>query len=159
MVIDGSVFSDGEPRNYRITGLAGLKSLQSLALIGNKFADADADAPELDGLTQLHSLCLEHVRITSEALRQLRRTTELDWLMVGKTQIDNTAMPIIGQMTRLHKLDLFQTPLTDAGLESLKCLKNLRELDLNRTSVTAEGVRSLRQALPNCKINWSPPSP
>lgn len=79
--------------------------------------------------------------------------------MVGKTQIDNTAMPIIGQMTRLHKLDLFQTPLTDAGLESLKCLKNLRELDLNRTSVTAEGVRSLRQALPNCKINWSPPSP
>ncbi len=140
--------------NWKVSGIAGLKSLQSLSVQDDRFSDADL--AELDGLAHLHWLSLAGTKITTAGLGHLRNLAELDWLILARTQIYDAALPTIGQIKRLSYLELSETRITDAGLESLKSLKDLHELDLNDTSVTAEGVRRLQQALPNCKIEWSP---
>ncbi len=51
-------------------------------------------------------------------------------------------------------VDLEGRPITDAGLEHLKGLTNLELLVLGDTQVTDEGIKKLREALPNCNINY-----
>ncbi len=142
-------------QNWKITGIAGLKSLESLSFTNDQFDDTSM--AELDGLTHLHWLDLSGTKITSGGVRHLQKATELDWLIIARTKIDDAALRIIGQMRILAFLDLSETHVTDVGLESLKSLKDLHNLHLNGTSVTAEGVRRFQQALPNCEIEWSPP--
>ena len=48
--------------------------------------------------------------------------------------------------------------VTDAGLEVLAGLTRLEALSLNDTRVSHDAVQKLQQALPNCKIEWSPPT-
>jgi hypothetical protein len=60
-------------------------------------------------------------------------------------------------MAQLDSLRLDGTPITDAGLEHLKQLAQLRTLWLNYTHATLAGVTKLRQALPDCKIEYSRP--
>ncbi|MBC8876727.1 MAG: hypothetical protein H8E44_45440 [Planctomycetes bacterium] len=62
-------------------------------------------------------------------------------------------------MTDLKALGLARTNVTDAGLEKLKRLTKLTHLDLSATQVTNEGIKELQEALPNCKIHWTPPTP
>jgi hypothetical protein len=142
--------------SWRIRGLSGLKSLESLSIADNQFDDTSM--ADLDGMTHLRclDLCLSDTKITSAGLCHLQKSVQLDQLILTRTQIDDAALPIIGQMKMLFTLDLSETHITDAGLESLKSLKDLHYLNLSNTAVTAEGVRRLRQALPNCEIHWSP---
>ena len=63
-------------------------------------------------------------------------------------------------LPQLRTLYLFQcTQITDAGLVHLKGLTQLHGLSLDHTKVTEEGVKNCQQALPNCKIEWTPPKP
>ena len=149
--------SMSELPNWRISGLSGLKSLEGLRLADDEFDDAAM--VDLDGMTRLQCLDLSGTKITAAGLRHLEKARELYWLVLSQTPIDDAAMPIIAQMKTLGCLDLSQTHITDAGLECLKSLKELNTLHLSDTPVTAEGVHSLQQALPNCKIYWSPASP
>jgi hypothetical protein len=168
------------PTYWRIDGLAGLRSLESLDVQDDQFDDASM--ADLEGMTHLHALDLCG-KVTSAGLRHLQKSAEISVLDVSYTQIDDDAMPIIGRMETLSYLDLsrtkitdagleslkslkkleylelYGTKVTDAGLESLKSLKGLRELRLDGTSVTEGGERSLNEALPNCRILWSPPEP
>ena len=57
----------------------------------------------------------------------------------------------------LGQLSLQATHVDDAGLMSLRQLASLTTLGLNGSRVTAAGVAELQAALPNCKIEWSPP--
>lgn len=56
---------------------------------------------------------------------------------------------------KLEVLDLSGTPVTD--LDKITELKELKKLDLRDTGLTAEEYLLLRQALPNCVIQWSVP--
>ncbi len=140
--------------HWRIKGLSGLKSLESLNIEDDQFNDTSM--ADLDGMTHLHWLGIADTKISSAGLCHLQKAVQFDWLILARTQIDDAALPIIGQMTMLAYLDLSETHITDVGLESLESLKDLHNLHLNKTAVTAVGVRRLQHALPNCEIEWSP---
>ena len=140
--------------DWKIRGLAGLKSLESLYVKDEDFDDSAM--VDLNGLNHLRWLILGGTKITARGLQHVRGATNLDWLVIARTEVDDSALPIIAQMKRLSLLDLSETRITDAGVESLTALKNLRNLSLNDTAVTAEGVERLRRALPDCTIDWSP---
>ena len=96
---------------------------------------------------------------------------------LSNTQVVDLAP--ISKLTRLQGLELNNTPVSDlTPLASLKnlwqlllhgtqvrdvtplaSLKNLEVLNLSDTLVSEEQVKKLQQALPNCKITWSPADP
>ncbi len=117
--------------------LAKLKNLQTLKLYGN--AITDAGMPYLGELTELRSLLLDGF-ITDEGLQHLN----------GLTKLENLRIEI--------------SYASDAGLKHLHGLSNLRFLGLDdsdpanpearENEVTEAGVNALKQALPNCRIDW-----
>jgi len=46
------------------------------------------------------------------------------------------------------------TEISDAGLVHLMGLSNLTDLDLGGTEVSDEGISKLKEALPNCEIDF-----
>jgi hypothetical protein len=56
----------------------------------------------------------------------------------------------------LWELYLPNTPVSD--LSPLERMQTLGILHLQRTKVTAAQVAALREALPNCKIEWDDPA-
>jgi hypothetical protein len=141
----------------KITGLAGLESLESFNVQDREFGGADV--AELGGLTHLRFVDLTLSKITAASVRHLEKATGLDWLTLAQTPIGDDALAVIGRMKVLTYLDVSETRVTDAGLESLKSLTDLQVLHIEGTSVTEAGVRGLRQALPKCRIEWSSASP
>ncbi len=64
----------------------------------------------------------------------------------------------VERLGRLQWLDVSDSVITDATLERMAGLVELQTLSVNATGVTDAGVRKLQQALPKCKIEWSPPT-
>jgi hypothetical protein len=95
----------------------------------------DAELKPLEDLPQVQQLFLGGAGVTDAGLEHVKGLAHLQWLWLGDTQI------------------------TDAGLEHLKGLGNLQVVGLVGTKVTDRGVKKLQQALPNCKIEWMPPTP
>lgn len=93
-------------------------------------------------------------RITEKALPNIRHLTGLRVLYLGGTQITDASLENLTDMQALVHLDLQGCPITDNGLLHLASLKNLESLWLSRTRVTERGVLGLRQALPECDIQW-----
>ena len=102
----------------RVSELSGIKSVNSLDLIGS-FTD--------DGLTFLSKM------------RHLRR------LALNSSNVSNAIMPAIGKMNELEYLSLINTPVTDSGLAHIARLTNLESLVLSRTSITDDGLIHLSQ--------------
>jgi hypothetical protein len=151
--------------NLTIKGLSALKSLEALGLRDDEFGDDEM--AQLAGMTHLHWFSVGAIeglhsgghKITSAGIRHLEAIPELYFLDLRGTQVDDAVMPIFGRMKMLCYLNLSDTRVTDSGLESLKNLTGLRTLELDNTSITAEGVRRLQEALPDCRIQWSPRKP
>jgi hypothetical protein len=61
-------------------------------------------------------------------------------------------------MQHLECLTLRAAKVADAGLEHLQRLKQLTDLRLYDTQVTDARVKKFQQALPNCWIEWQPPT-
>ena len=73
--------------------------------------------------------------------------------------IDDNTLATVAQFDNLDQLWLNgDITITDAGLEHLKRLKQLRDLSLGDARVSPGAVKKLREALPECKISWEPPS-
>ncbi len=56
----------------------------------------------------------------------------------------------------LEGLDLERTAVTDAGLPAFKRLYRLKHLNLKRTPTSGAAIEKLRQAMPQCNIEWEP---
>ena len=74
-------------------------------------------------------------------------------------QVADALLPHIEKLRALQTLFLRGNLFNDAWLERLKRFTYLSTLCLIDTHVTEEGVRKLQQELPNCKIEWRPPTP
>ncbi|TWT39507.1 protein kinase domain-containing protein [Blastopirellula retiformator] len=57
----------------------------------------------------------------------------------------------------LRKLTLQFPQVTDAAVPVLSQLQQLTELDLRETAISPQGYEQLKQALPDCKIEYQPP--
>ncbi len=79
----------------------------------------------------------------------------LDALFLSQSGINAQRCQTLAKFSSLLSLNLTSNALLDdEGLEALGQLKNLKLVQLNGTKVTAAGIAKLRQALPDCNIQW-----
>lgn len=79
---------------------------------------------------------------------------DVSTVILSETEFGDDEMAYLKRLTNLTRLDLLGPQITDAGPEHLEGLTNLAHLDLCDTQVTAEAVESLRQALPDCDVDY-----
>jgi len=120
------------------------------------FGDVD-HLDHLRALTDLRHLQLSESQVTDAGLKNLTKLRKLELLWLYGTHITDAGLQSIEGLTDLFWLDLTGTQVTDLGLEHLKELKGLKWLELSRTQVTSQGIKELQEALPECKIQWTPP--
>lgn len=77
--------------------------------------------------------------------------------MESSTIRDSDIEPV-RDLPRLRWLRLTLSGITDAGLQQLEGLTSLERLAIENTKVTEDGVTKFRRAVPNCKIEWTPPT-
>jgi hypothetical protein len=89
-------------------------------------------------------------------LAELTYLQELD--LVGRysciPEITDDDLRGIGQIKSLRRLRVNGKDITDAGLEYLQGLTNLVYLYVYAEGSTEEGYKRLKQALPDCEIDW-----
>ena len=85
----------------------------------------------------------------------LAKLESLHNLSLDNTNVSN--LTPLAELTSLERLSLNNTHVSD--LTPLAELTSLQELSLRNTPVSEEQVKKLRQALPNCSIDWSPRPP
>ncbi|HVW35760.1 MAG TPA: hypothetical protein VHB99_00595 [Pirellulales bacterium] len=71
-----------------------------------------------------------------------------------KSDICDDDLEMFRDLPAITELGLPDTRITNGGVRHLKRLTKLRFLSLTGTGITPEGVRDLRQALPNCRIDY-----
>jgi hypothetical protein len=91
---------------------------------------------------------------TDAEMEHLGALPHLQELSCVAASVTDAGLKHVRGLTRLGELDLSGTQITDAGLQDLNGLSELRRLDVSGTKVTAEGVRSLKEALPECQVNY-----
>lgn len=115
-----------------------------------------------DGMAELkksriNNLIVSHTDITDAGIAHLSKSS-LVWLDCSDTHVTNDGLKHLTQW-RGYALRLRNVEVTDEGLKFLHSLKSLRSLVLSGSPVSAEGVHELREALPNCKVTWTPSEP
>ena len=124
-------------------------------------------------------LCLGETNITDEGMVHLARMRELRSLHLFQTAISDSGLEHLSALTNLEFLVLDNTVVSDRGLEHLRPLRNLQTLSLENTNVTDEGlvhihglfqlqyviltgtnvtsvgIAQLRNALPDCQIDFN----
>ena len=101
---------------------------------------------------------LDGPQVTDADLAHLEAIPRLRSLSLLGTPVSDTGLVHVQRLSDLHFLNLAYTNVTDGGLLHLQRLGNLESLDLRGTKLTNEGVKNLQRALPNCKIEWEPPT-
>ena len=126
--------------------------LEDLRLVGTCITDDDlaliAQCPSIRRLN------LDASGISGAGLAHLRKLHDLEALSLNETKVDSDSLRHLGQFTRLVWLSLLGTGIGDDGLHYLESSKSLRTLILVGTRVTTEGVERLRQALPQCAVDF-----
>jgi hypothetical protein len=150
------------PNQDQVGLLTSLPELESIQFIG-PWGSGDR-VIEIPRLPRLRALSFDEPIGLGEdhfvnAARRSGVKFKLDRLTLSPTRVDDETLPSVARIKTLVSLGFSNAHITDAGLESLMDLRELRELQLENTLVTAEGVRRLKEALPSCRIDWSPRSP
>ncbi len=148
------VSSDGEVTDSTLEPLDAMNHLHRLSLFERNVTDAGLE--HLQGLRELKELDLWHTNATDAGLEKIARLKQLEGLDIGMTKATDAGLGKLVGLNNLQSLGLSGTSVTDAGLEHLQGMKQLTVVSLRGTHVTAAGVKKLRQALPNCTIDWAP---
>jgi WD40 repeat protein/serine/threonine protein kinase/Leucine-rich repeat (LRR) protein len=140
----------GDEHVLTLTG--SLTKLSVLDLIKTQVTDKGlANLKNLSRLKQLH---LGGNGITDDGLVHLAGLRRLEELMINEPNVTDGGMVHLKDLRSLRRLELYDTAVSDAGLEHLTGLTRLESLDLTGTFVTAEGAAKLKEALPDCKIQF-----
>ncbi|MDB5343062.1 MAG: hypothetical protein JWP89_1439 [Schlesneria sp.] len=164
-------------------GLKHLQKLSSLKKLNLRSTAIDDDGVDhLQGLTDLQTLILADTQITSVSLYYLQDMKELDYLDLAGTKVTDPGLRHLIKLPKLRILNLdstkihgegfkhlqslenlivlrlVDTPLSPAGMTLLKDLSRLVILDLQGVSVSTDLRVALQDALPECKVYFSPAS-
>jgi eukaryotic-like serine/threonine-protein kinase len=120
--------SDTAVGDQGLAVFADCKNLEKLALSSSEVSDAGLS--HFQGCTKLNTLRLIGAQVTDAGLSHFQDSVNLKILQAPQTEVSDKSIPLLATMTRLVQLDVRETKLT------------------------ADGVEALRQALPQCKIQW-----
>ena len=84
----------------------------------------------------------------------LGQVPQLRELHLDGNQVSDAGLSQIAGLRHLVVLDLSSTRVTSRGIRQLELCTELRELDIRRTEVKESDVHYLREALPDCEIQW-----
>jgi len=132
--------------------LSRMKSLTRVTLYGTPITDA-----AIGYLSQLplERLSVEVTRITDAAMKDLQDCKTLRYLNIRETAISDPGLSLIASLP-LQTLWLRDTHITDRSVETLAGMKSLTKLTLSDPPISHAGFEKLKEALPNCDIDWSP---
>jgi hypothetical protein len=148
--LDGKPATDADLDN--LTPLADLKILN---LSGSRITDAGL--AKLAPLKRLKFLYLFKTDITDAGLEHLKELPRLEVLCLDQTLITDTGVKALEGLPRLEKLHVHsRVPLSDKSIESLSKHVRLFELKVGGPGFTEPGIARLREALPNCKVEYDP---
>ncbi len=139
-----------------LANLRGLTNLRMLFVDGTQISDVGLE--HLRESTDVWGLSLAQTLVTDKGLEHLTGLTNLELLLLDGTLVSDAGLEQLQGMNNLGQLSLDDTQVTDAGVEHLRGLINLRILMLRNTQVTQAGIEKLHRALPDCRIEWTPPS-
>jgi hypothetical protein len=162
-------------------GLKHLQKLSSLRKLNLRSTAIDDDGIDhIQGLTRLQTLILADTQITSVSLYYLQDMKELDYLDLAGTKVTDAGLRHLIKLPKLRILNLdstkihgegfkhlqplenlmvlrlVDTPLSPTGMTLLKDLSRLAILDLQGVSVSTEMRVAIQDALPQCKVYFSP---
>ncbi len=145
-VTDTQITAEGVSR------IAALANLEELGLGG--LPVTGAVLRDLTALPRLNHLVLRRTKVTDAGLVEIAHIGSLRNLDLCSTAITDQGLVHLRNMPGLEKLNLEATQVSDGGLHDLKQIRTLRALNVKGTKLTAEGIASLREALPECKIDF-----
>jgi len=148
--------------NHQVTdaGLRPLLNLKETLLAANlpHCGIGDEGAKVLGQLTNLRQTALGTTKLTDAGLKHLAGLTKVTHLGLNALPLTDAGLKHLTGMADLESLNLENTSVTDAAVETLAAFKSLTGVNLRGTRVTAAGVKKLRDALPKCQVEWSPPA-
>ena len=114
----------------------------------------------LSQLTELRSLSINDVPLTTETLGSIVQLSKLESLSLENGEIDDDMAVQLAKLSNLKHLMWRQykpttknkPKMTDKGLTALKGLKNLRSLDVQGHRMSPEAVADFQAALPKCRV-------
>ena len=147
---------DGKPAtDADLDNLAPLVDLKILNLSGTRITDQGL--AKLAPLKRLKFLYLFKTDITDAGLAHLKELPRLEVLCLDQTLITDAGVRSLEALPRLEKLHVHSwAPLTDASIESLSKHVRLFELKIGGPGFTEGGITRLREALPNCTVQYDP---
>ncbi|WP_439630071.1 protein kinase domain-containing protein [Gemmata sp.] len=131
-------------------------SLQLIALRGGTVTDEGMAV--VAGLPRVGVLDLVGMGVTDAGVERLAGMAAVYQLALNRTRITDAGLRHVAKLQSLDTLWLNETAVSDAGVDTLGTMKGLKALGLHGTRVTDAGFKRLKDALPNCKIEWSPPA-
>lgn len=99
--------------------------------------------PELEALSNLHTLVLSCTKIEGKGLAGLAKLPNLKVLHLASTKMGDEHLPHLAGLTNLEMLELGGNSVTDVGLKKLSPLQRLTLLGLAHTQVTDAGLAEL----------------
>ncbi|MCE9562926.1 MAG: protein kinase [Planctomycetes bacterium] len=143
-------------------GVDGLRSLlasnKSLAYLAIG-AVTDEHLKVIGGFPELTSLQFggPGLTVTDTGIAHLAGLTKLLALtMVDTSMTDAGFKKHFGGLPSLNLLSLTNSLVSDDSVPTIANMKTLTSLYLRDTRITEAGYKKLKDAMPNCKIEWSP---
>jgi len=148
----GAVVTEVGLRSLR----ASQKTLVSLYLAGSQLTDADCKA--ISECSELESLHIGAVgsKVTDAGIAHLANLQKLHTLLVHDIGLTDAGLKQLARLKAMFRLDLGNTAVSDLGIGTLADMAALQELNIKGTRITEAGYNKLKDALPNCKIEWEP---
>jgi serine/threonine protein kinase len=137
-----------------VARLVDLRNAVAVGLSRTRITDATVET--LARLTMLRHLNLDDTKLTNAGVHGLATLPRLEELHLARTGIDDDGVAAIVRHQSLKSLRLDGTAITDAAVDALSQIKSLTTLSLNMTAITTTGYFRLKEALPGCKIMWTP---
>ena len=121
----------------------------------------DACIIHLNKIPQLKRLEFMKTAITDQGFKQLSAQQLSSIRLCENFELNEVALEHLQNFPKLIDVTLIGNRtgrvLSDSGLMHLQKLKQLRHVSLINTNVTVAGIAALKQALPDCKVDWNGP--
>ncbi|HZZ78733.1 MAG TPA: hypothetical protein VFE62_09455, partial [Gemmataceae bacterium] len=170
LTICGGLYNDGDvaplaalghleeletSENDRIDGtytqfLPALRQLKNLAP-GSSITDDGLGC--ISRLLLLKTLFLEG-SFSDVGMLELRALQRLETLYVTAEQVTDDSVNVIAALRKLRRLGLDAPRFTDAGALALSRCRELEYLAIFKSALTAVGQQRLRDAMPDCEIQF-----